>query len=94
MIRPVPVLPRRGTVANRRPWRTRCLWPESTAGREQNALGPVLGESGMGPETDAAILLYANDKWLISIVFILEGMDADTYETIVDGVVDSIILVD
>ena len=50
--------------------------------------------TGMGPETDTAILIYANDKWLISIVFILEGMDTDTYETIVDGVVDSIILVD
>ena len=50
--------------------------------------------TGMGPETDTAILLYATDKWLVSIVFILEGMDTDTYETIVDGVVDSIILVD
>ena len=50
--------------------------------------------SGMGPETDAAILIYANDKWLISIVFILEGMDTDTYETIVYGMVDSIILLD
>ena len=48
----------------------------------------------MGPETDAAILIYATDKWLVSIVFILEGMDTDTYETIVDGVVDAIILVD
>ena len=48
----------------------------------------------MRPETDTAILIYANDKWLISIVFILEGMDTDTYETIVFGMVDSIILVD
>ncbi|GIT28421.1 MAG: hypothetical protein Ct9H300mP1_04670 [Planctomycetaceae bacterium] len=44
-----PRPPTRGIVANRQPWRTRCLWPESTAGREQNAFWVrSSGERGKG----------------------------------------------